>query len=125
MLSFEELKAAVTKLGLSGAWYMASPYTNYPGGMWKAYAAATDAAERLMSADIPVFAPISYSHPIAMSMRSEKPHKWWLDFDKHFMDAAPGMIYCMLPSHEASKGMQWEVGEFQKAGKPILYWSMQ
>ena len=103
-------------------WYLATPYTLYPHGMENAYAMACEQAGRFVRAGIPVFSPIAHTHGIA-EFGSVHPtdHAIWLPADKPFVDAASGLVMVLADGWKESKGMAWELAEFEKAGKPIVW----
>lgn len=105
-----------------GYWYLATPYTKYPGGRVKAFEAAATVAGHLLQREVPVFCPITHSHPIACnSTIKDDDYSVWLPLDHHFMANAVGIIVAMLPSWETSYGVKVELEYFQGLGKPVLW----
>ena len=47
-------------------WYLASPYSLFPGGLEMATRVVSREAARLLEAGIPVVSPIAHSHTIAV-----------------------------------------------------------
>ena len=103
-------------------WYLATPYTKFPGGIEAAYCAACEQTALLMRAGIPVFSPISHTHGVAVHGGIDPTDlSIWLLADKLFMDGATGMIVCKLPTWECSDGIMAEIEAFYAAGKPIVF----
>lgn len=107
---------------MSGYWYLATPYTNFPGGHEAAFTMACEQTALLMKADVNVYAPIAHTHPIAVHGNMDKVDPdLWRRVDKPMVDAAYGCIYLEDPSSLKSSGMHHELKEFVKAGKPIVF----
>lgn len=103
-------------------WYLGTPYTKYPDGIWKAYEHASRQAGVLVKAGIPVFCPIAHSHPIAIHGDIDPAdHDIWLPADRPMMDGAKGLIVCKLPTWEISYGLQHEIEYFSGQGKPVVF----
>lgn len=103
-------------------YYLASPYTKFPGGLDAAYAAACEQTAILIRAGIPVFSPIAHTHGIALCGGIDpKDHAVWLPADAPFMRAAAALIVCKLPSWERSFGVRAEIDAFYEAGKPVVF----
>jgi len=103
-------------------WYLASPYSKYHAGIEAACGVVSQNAALLIKAGIPVYCPIAHTHPIAIHGDMDPlDHSIWLPLDKPFMDAAKGLIVCMMDGWDKSYGVSVEIEEFKKAGKPIVY----
>lgn len=102
-------------------WYLATPYSKYPGGLDAAWELACIAAAQLVKAGIRVHSPIASSHPIAVFGGIDKlDHTIWLPADEPFMHQAHGLIVLEAESWEISFGMAEEIKHFEAAGKPII-----
>lgn len=105
-----------------GFFYIASPYSKYPDGIYAAYRMACFQSSLLVRAGVPVFSPIAHSHMIAVAGGIDPfDHAIWLPADKPLMDASRGLIMLMADSWRESYGMQKELEAFKAAGKPIVY----
>lgn len=105
-----------------GFWYVASPYSKYPGGMKEAWIEVCKAAGFLIRQKVPVFCPIAHTHPIAIHAHMDQlKHEIWLPADQPMLEAAYGMIIVMLETWETSTGIRYEQDYFKKASKPIWY----
>lgn len=103
-------------------YYLASPYSKYPGGLDEAYRVACRAAALLIKAGVPVFAPIAHSHgPAMLGGIDPLSHDIWLPADEPMMRAAKGLIVLKAESWQDSYGMAEEIRAFEEAGKPIVY----
>jgi hypothetical protein len=112
----DELRAAAS------FWYLATPYSKHPDGKDSAFEQAAATAAFFINLGIPIFCPISHTHPIAVKGQMDQDdHDIWLPADQPFIDAASGLIVVMMPSWEYSYGIDEEIKEFEAAGKPVLY----
>lgn len=102
-------------------YYLASPYSKHPKGTDVAFERACEAAAILMVRHIPVFSPIAHSHSISETAHLNGDHRFWLDIDFPFMDAALGLIVLMDDGWEESAGVTEEIGTFACMHKPIYY----
>ena len=103
-------------------YYLATPYSKYPGGQEAAYVAACEQHAVLIKAGIPTFCPITHTHGTALHGHlSLTDHAIWLPADRPFMDLACGIIVCKLPTWDISYGIAEEIKVFQAAGKPVVY----
>ena len=107
---------------MTGFYYLASPYTNYPGGTYAAYADVCRESGLLMRAGISFFSPIAQGHSIARFGDVDAlDQRMWMDFDRPMMEAACGLIVLMLLGWDVSAGVAEEIEVFRAAGKPIVY----
>jgi hypothetical protein len=107
---------------MTGFYYLTSPYTRYPGGIYAAHADCCREAGLLMRAGISFFSPIAQGHSIARWGDIDALNqRMWMAFDRPMMDAACGLIVLQLPGWEASDGVDEEIKIFSAAGKPIVY----
>lgn len=103
-------------------WYLATPYSKYPLGQEQAFADACRQAAMFIKAKVPIFCPIAHTHPIAIhGGLDELDLDIWMPADKALMDAACGIIVCMLPTWRISRGITYEVGHFKEMGKPVFH----
>jgi hypothetical protein len=103
-------------------WYMATPYTNYPHGKEAAFRMAARAAAVLMEADVPVFSPITHSHPIeGWGGLTDKNHDFWMRVDRAIFDRCDGLIVVTAEGWLTSRGVQMEVGWAEALSRPVVY----
>lgn len=103
-------------------YYLATPYTRYPGGIEEAFVAACRQTALLVRERIPVYSPIAATHPIAVHGHLDPmDHTIWLPHDEPMMRAAKGLVVCMLPSWEDSYGIAYERDVFMRDQKPIIF----
>jgi len=104
-------------------WYLATPYTNFPGGIEAAYDLATANASLLLKHNIPVFSPITHTHPMKEhGLPNTLGHDFWINVvDRPMMRGAHGLIFLEADTWQKSSGMHEEIVEFVKAGKPIVF----
>lgn len=110
--------------GISGYWYLASPYEAHPEGLDQAHQDACEAAGQLMAAGVPVYSPIAHSHCVALWGDLDPiDHELWMKTDRPMMDAAGGLMVVKMPNWEISRGIAEERRVFAEAEKPIVFLS--
>ena len=117
--------ARATQLVAGGDYlYLATPYSQYEGGLDCAAAVACRYAGRLIQLGLPIFCPIAHSHGIAEEAGLPYcDHNIWLPLDRVFIKHAAGLIVLQMAGWEVSRGVRQEIKWFEEAGKPILYLS--
>ena len=111
----------MTKQPSEPLWYLATPYSKYPGGIAGAYELACKQSALLISHGIHVFSPIAHSHGIAMHGDLDPlSHELWLAMDKTYMNLCVGCIFLYADSWGISYGMEQERLYFLKNKKPIV-----
>ena len=103
-------------------WYLASPYSKYSSGNEEAFQEVALQTGLLVQAGVPVFSPIAHTHPIALYAGMDPlDHTIWLPCDRPMMDAAGGIIVCMMDGWRESYGVAHEIEVFRAAGKPVVF----
>jgi len=103
-------------------WYLATPYTKFPGGINEAYVAACQQHALLLQAGVTVFCPIGHTHgPAVHGGIDPTDHELWKAADAPFLRICTGLLVCKLPTWDQSRGIEHEIKEFRAAGKPIVY----
>ena len=111
----------MTKAQSESLWYLATPYSKYPGGIAGAYELACKQSALLISNGVHVFSPIAHSHGIATHGDLDPlSHDLWLAMDRTYMDLCCGCIFLLAESWEKSYGMEQERLHFEKKFKPIV-----
>jgi len=106
----------------SSYWFLGSPYTKYPGGHEKACADVAKMAAGLIREGIPIFCPVTHSHPIAyLGGIDPVDGKLWQVVNMPFAKTAHGLIVAMLEGFDISLGLAWEISYFHAEGRPIFY----
>ena len=116
------------RLAGDGFWYLATVYSKFPDGIEAAFVEAARVAARLVKAGLRVYSPIAHTHPIAVHGNMDPmDHPCWLSLDGAFMRAAVGIIVVKMPGWEISVGIDHELKEFDRMGKPcrFLDWPLQ
>ena len=109
-------------------WYLATPYTKYPGGQDEAFKLSARAAAIFVRHRVPIFAPIAHTHPIAeYGGLALADYTIWLPADEPFIRLASGIVVVMAEGWETSYGVNHEREAFAKAGKPEVFlpWSFK
>lgn len=103
--------------------YVGTPYSKYPHGLEAAFEMACQATAYLGEAGVPVYSPIAHTHPISRHVSvSPTDHEFWVRFDAPLVRAAAGLIVVMAEGWNQSRGLTHEIEEFQRVGKPVVYW---
>ena len=111
----------MTKQPSEPLWYLATPYSKYPGGIAGAYELACKQSALLISHGVHVFSPIAHSHGIATHGDLDAlSHDLWLAIDRTYMDLCVGCIFLLAESWEKSYGMEQERLYFLKNKKPVV-----
>jgi hypothetical protein len=101
--------------------YLATPYSNFPGGIELAFQSAAKIAGLLLRTGVKVYSPIAHCHPLAVHGSIDPlDHSIWIPFDEAMMRAAAVLIVAHLPTWQTSKGIAHEVAFFEHARKPIF-----
>lgn len=106
----------------SGFVYLGSPYSKWADKDAAAKIVAT-AAGHLMEFGVPVFAPIAHGHFV--SGHADLPNDWdfWKAQCQPMIDAAESLIVLTTDGWDESVGLQYEIEEFRRAGKLVVYMS--
>lgn len=106
-----------------GYWYLATPYSKYPGGKQAAFEEASRIAAELLREGIHVYCAISHTHPMAEfgKIDGDSANAVWAALDLQFMQRAYGIIICEMPSWESSTGIAHELAWFKARQRPVAY----
>jgi Domain of unknown function (DUF1937) len=107
--------------GGQGYWYLASPYSKYPGGIEIAFMDICLLAGTLIHEGLFVYSPICHTHPIALHAALDPfAHELWLPPDKQMAAGARGMIIAGFKGWRESFGISEEIKWFRAANKLIV-----
>lgn len=100
--------------------YLGSPYSKYEAGHDAAARVVADSAARLMAGGMVIYSPIAHGHAVAVH---GLPPTWdfWKRQCQPLIDAAAGLIVLTMAGWQDSVGLQYEIDEFVRAGKPIMH----
>jgi hypothetical protein len=106
---------------LKGFVYLGSPYAKYDAGLEEAARVVTACAGTLMKRGMNIFCPITHGH--AVTRLTELPRDWdyWKNRDQPFIDAAEAILVVTMRGWQDSVGLTYEIDEFFKAGKPMMF----
>ena len=114
-------RGTMTKQPSEPLWYLATPYSKYPGGIAGAYELACKQSALLISNGVHVFSPIAHSHGIATHGDLDPlSHELWLAMDRTYMDLCCGCIFLLADSWQLSYGMEQERAYFEQKNKPVI-----
>ena len=107
---------------LGGFWYVATPYSKHPKGIYIAFEEAADITAWLLSFGLPVYSPIVHGH-VLCSGGDLNPvdHDFWMKVDTPFMNAASGLIVIKMDGYKESLGVLSEIKHFEDQGKAVLF----
>ena len=106
-----------------GFQYLATAYSKAPNGIEIAFRDACRWAAKFIDTGVPVFSPIAHSHMIAIYGNLDPlDHRIWLPVDRPMMEAATGLIVVTSDGWQTSIGIAYEIEQFRKMNKPVLYW---
>ena len=106
-------------------WYLATPYTKYPGGRQQAFLDACSMASRALIAHVNVYFPIAHGHSVAEAAGNKldaEDGAFWIRVVTPMMKNARGCLVGMLPGWEESWGIQEEIKFFRMMKKPVVHW---
>lgn len=102
--------------------YLAGPYSHPdPTVRQRRFEQLNMYAARLMEAGIPVFSPISHSHPIADHMVDDRGHDFWMAMDLPLLRLASGLLVLTLEGWEESRGVASEIDEARFYSVPYAH----
>lgn len=100
--------------------YLGSPYSLYPDHDEAAEIVAA-AAAGLMAQGLVVYSPIAHGHYV--SQQGDLPTSWefWKAQCQPLIDAASALAVLKMEGWGKSVGLQYEIGEFRRAGKLVVF----
>lgn len=101
-------------------WYLASPYSLYPGGIDTAHEMVAEQAALLVKRGVPVFSPILTWHFTAKSYGLPTDAASWEPQNRALVSACQGMIELHASNWFISVGMNQEREWFVEANLPII-----
>jgi hypothetical protein len=104
-----------------GFYYLATPYSKYPGGIDAAYEMACRAAAECFQEGLLVFSPIAHTHSIAKFGGMSGGYDFWKRYDDAMMAAAAGLIVVKMNGWEESTGIAAEIEWFKSRCRPVFY----
>lgn len=106
----------------AGLYYLATPYTKYPGGIEVAFQHACQVAAGLIKDGYKIYSPIAHTHPIALHGGMDAlDHSFWLPFDQAMMNACGALIVAKMTGWQESSGVKHEIEVFTEQSKPVVY----
>ena len=106
--------------------YLASPYSKYPGGPDRAHEVICRIAAQLIREGVAVFCPIAHLHPIATYGHMDPlAHDIWLQVDEPLMRECDAMLIAEMAGWKESYGISREIEFFVEAGKPVWRLSLK
>lgn len=112
---------------MEGLWYLGSPYSHSDPAMRERRFRAVARCAGKLYADygVKTYCPISHTHPVEVELMAmgaaPRGYEFWLPWDFEFFPAMKGLIVCMLPGWEKSKGLKEEVPMMLGHGKSVTH----
>ncbi len=107
---------------IDGYIYVATTYTKYIHGIDRAARVASTVTADLIKRGFVCLSPITHGHQMTVVGGIDPfDGDLWQRIDKAFVDNAAACIVVKMEGWEESRGVQHEIREFTKAGKPIVY----
>lgn len=91
-----------------GYFYMATPYSKFPGGKDAAYEEARSYMHQFLINRIFVYSPIVHCHDLAKNHSLPTDHLFWEEFNIRMMLASCGGIFIRMNGFDESEGCQME-----------------
>lgn len=109
--------------------YLATPYTSYTSGIYRAAEVAYGAVARMMRAGYRVFSPIASFHYLTVEYAVDRHvaddadalHSFWMNKDRPFMQHAAALVVLRAAGWDKSRGIAEEIEFFEAAKKPIYF----
>lgn len=99
--------------------YVASPYSKYVWGLESAWNDISYITGKLMLKGLNVYSPIVHGHKVSLSVGIPMlDHEFWLKYDTTMMNKSDALLVVKMPGWEDSYGVTYEIGHFEKNGKP-------
>ncbi len=104
-------------------YYLATPYSNAPGGHEHAYRIACITAARLIDRGVNVFSPIAHGHAIAQHGQMKTDAIGWAGINNSILAGCDGLIVAMAPGWRDSSGVAEEIELAEWHDLPVYYMS--
>lgn len=102
--------------------YLSSPYTTGPDSPEKRQVDTDKATAWLMEhSGVYIFSPITYERRIKDIYGENKDWDFWGPRDAAMVEHADEVWVLCLPNWENSRGVNFEINEAKKLGKPVQY----
>lgn len=106
---------------LPGFVYLGSPYSLYQGGHDEAARVVASYAAALMASGMRVYSPIAHGHFVTSHGKLPLSWEFWKEQCQPMIDAASSLFVLTMGGWRESVGLAYEIEEFSRAGKPIVY----
>ena len=111
---------------MNDLYYLASPYSLYPGGRQEAFELVCKKAAKLMEDGLCIFCPIAHSHPIEQyGMTEIHDGPFWLVQDFAILKHCSHLLVYKMPGWEESYGIKQEIAFATSYNIPITYLTYQ
>jgi nucleoside 2-deoxyribosyltransferase len=104
--------------------YLSAPYTTGPDPVEKRQSDIDRATAFLMKySGVYVFSPITYERPIKDVYGENMSWEFWGPKDAEMVSRCDELWVLCLKNWQASKGVNFEIAEAKRLGKPVLYYT--
>lgn len=104
-----------------GFTYLGSPYSLYKAGHNEAARIVATAAASIMAKGLRVYSPIAHGHFVSQHGKLLQTWDFWKAQCQPMIDAASSLIVLRMDGWTESVGLNYEIDEFTRARKPVLY----
>lgn len=102
--------------------YLGCPYSHDDESVrLDRFAKVTLVASRFIQFGLPIYSPITHSHPMAIVGKLPGDWSFWESYDRIFLSMSKKMIVLKLKGWEKSVGLQNEIKIAKEMGIPIEY----
>lgn len=100
--------------------YLGTPYTNFPGGIDKAFRQASRIAAHLSLAGLTIFCPIAHGHALAKASGLDPKNPAVFErINKSILHIANVLIVAQMDGWRNSEGLRDEIAHFERHHRPI------
>ncbi len=102
--------------------YLAVPYSKMPWYLRELYFnLSCEITAQVVNKGLMIFAPIVYTHPMAVNCKLPGDWAYWKAFDEHFLAFCDTIYVLRVPGWEDSIGVQAEIDYMTQRGKEVRY----
>lgn len=105
----------------TGYWYLATPFTKFPGGKDAAMRATLEVLHRMTCHGIFVYSPIVHTYQMGIDYTMPTDHVFWQTINENMIRAAHGVCVALLPTWEESAGVLHEMQYAMTLKRPLVY----
>lgn len=122
LITIDRLADTIERCGeVDALFYLATPYSDYAGGMMQAAEHAAKVANLLLDKGLIVLSPVVHGHHVDIWSFAARPHDFWMRQCLALLPKCRGLIVAALPGWDASRGVAAEVEWAVEHRAPVFY----